>query len=190
MKNETSKGFLGGVKEFFRKKLVSLKRNPQIIPMLVLVAAFLVFSLNLTHVSDTTAKINRTGMGLCQFAIMLLTMLSMVCLLNAFPRRKKPNIAMIILMFVMFAVVIFCAINYRNQIVLATMTGDNPLKLDSTNLYIPAAYNMLMTYIILIGVSAGLVATLPLYGKLLKRINTSVDVEDNGDMAAIELTEE
>ena len=38
----------GGVKEFIRKTLVSLKRKPQTIPMLVLAAGFLYYSLNLT----------------------------------------------------------------------------------------------------------------------------------------------
>ena len=53
--------------EFFRKILVSLKRRPQMIPFLVLIISFLVYSLNLTHISDTTAKIQGVGMGLCQY---------------------------------------------------------------------------------------------------------------------------
>ncbi len=54
----------GGVKEFFRKKIVTLKRKPQMIPLLVLAVGFLVYSLNLTHVSDTTAKIQLAGLGM------------------------------------------------------------------------------------------------------------------------------
>ena len=101
-------GILAGVKEFFRKQIVTLKRNPSMIPLLMLVASFLVYSLNLTDMSDTTAKIQGAGMGLCQFCIMLFSLLSMLCMLNSFPRRKKPNIAMIVIMFVMFAVIIYC----------------------------------------------------------------------------------
>ncbi len=192
MKNNTST-FGARIKDSIRKKVVGLKRNPQIIPMLVLVAAFLVYSLNLTDISNTTAKINRAGMGICQFAMMLLTLLSMVCLLNAFPRRKKANLPMIILMFVMFGIVIFCANNYRNEIVYACHPAyvKNPLNFNDPSMpYIKEAYDMLMVYMILVGVSAGLVATLPLYSKLLKKINTGVVVEDNGDMAEIEITEE
>ena len=42
----------GGVKEFFRKKIVTLKRKPQLIPMLVLAVGFLFYSLNLTHTTS------------------------------------------------------------------------------------------------------------------------------------------
>lgn len=82
------------IKESFRKFLVSLKRNPQNIPLVMLLVTFLYYSLNLTDMSDTTAKIQGTGMGLAQFCIILFSLLSLVCLLNAFPRRKKPNIPM------------------------------------------------------------------------------------------------
>ena len=60
-----------GLKESFRKLLVSLKRRPHIIPLLVFALAFLVYSLNLMNISDTTAKIQGKGMGLCGFATML-----------------------------------------------------------------------------------------------------------------------
>ena len=36
-----------GVREFFRKRVVALKRKPQTIPLFVLVIAFLYYSLNL-----------------------------------------------------------------------------------------------------------------------------------------------
>ncbi len=177
------------LKESFRKFLVSIKRNPQAIPLVMLLVSFLVYSLNLTDMSDTTAKIQGAGMGLCQFTIMLLSLLSMVCMLNAFPKRKKPNIPMIVLMFVMFGVIIYCDIHYTNAIVAAVYRPENPIKLDASNPYILEAYNMLQVFVVLIGITAGLVALLPVYSKLLKKINTSVAVEDNGDMAEIEITE-
>ncbi len=174
------------MKDSLRKSLVSVKRNPQMIPLVMLFVSFLVYSLNLTHVSDTTARIQGAGMGLCQFAIMLLSLLSMVCLLNAFPRRKKPNIPMIILMMVMFAVIIFCNITYQNAINYALYEQAKPL---SPTKYITAASSMLMVHMILVSVTAVLVLTLPVYSKLLRKINTSIAVEDNGDMAQIEITD-
>ena len=65
------KKFLAGIKEFFRKLIVSLKRRPQIIPMIMLGISFVYYSLNLMNVSDTTAKIQGPGMGLCGFVTML-----------------------------------------------------------------------------------------------------------------------
>ncbi len=175
-----------GLKESIRKFVVSIKRNPQMIPLVMLLISFLVYSLNLTSMSGTTAKIQSQGMGLCQFTIMLLNILSMVCMLNAFPKRKKANIPMIVLMFVMFGIIIYCDIHYSNAILYALTRAENPIPND---VKIQTAYNMLSTYMILICVTAGLVATLPVYSKLLKKINTSVAVEDNGDMAQIELSE-
>lgn len=176
-------------KDFFRKRIVSLKRRPDRIPMIVLVLAFLVFSLNLTHMSDATAKIQGGGMGLAEFTIMLLSMLSIVCLMNAFPRRKKPNIPMIVVMFVMFAVMIFCDIHYRSCIWAAVTRPDNPILLDANTAYISSAYNLLQTHMILIIVTAVLVVTLPVYSKWIRKINTSVEIEDNGSMDVIEINE-
>lgn len=180
---------MGKLKDSIRKGIVSLKRNPSMIPMTVLMIAFLVFSLNLTDLSDTTAKIQGSGMGLSQFTVMLLSMLSMVCLMNAFPRRKKPNMPMIVVMFVMFAVMIFCDIHYREAIWAAVTRPTNPIVLDANTAYISSAYNLLQTHLILVIVTAVLVVTLPVYTKWLKKINTSVAVEDNGSMGEIEINE-
>ena len=90
-----------GLKESFRKLLVSLKRRPHMIPLLVFALAFLVYSLNLMNISDTTAKIQGKGMGLCGFATMLFSLLSLLCFLNAFPHRKKVNVPMLVLAFLM-----------------------------------------------------------------------------------------
>ena len=48
---------------------------------------------------------------------------------------------------------------------------------------------MLGVHMPLVGVTAAVVALLPLYSKLLRMINTSVAVEDNGDMGAIEISD-
>ncbi len=187
--NKNTSGFGPRMKESLRKAIVSLKRNPSVIPLVMLFVSFLYYSLNLTDVSDTTAKIQGSGMGLCQFTIMLLSLLSMVCMLNSFPKRKKPNYPMIGLMFVMFAIMIYCCIHYTGEVWNALYRAQHPIKIDQTNLYIVAANNMLNTFMVMIGITAGLVALLPVYSKWLKKINTSVSVEDNGEMAEIEIND-
>lgn len=183
------KRVLAAMKEAIRKFFVSLKRNPSIIPLVMMLLCFLVFSLNLTDLSNSTAKIQGKGMGLSQFCIMLFSLLSMVCMLNAFPRRKKPNIPMIVLMFAMFAIIIFCDVHYCNAIMAAMTRAESPIKIDKTTEYIANAYNMLNVHKVLIIVAAVLVALLPVYSKLLKKINTSVAVEDNGAMEELELND-
>ena len=61
--------------------------------------------------------------------------------------------------------------------------------LNETTAYIVEAYNMLNVHVVLIGVSAALVLLLPIYSKLLRKINTSVNIEDNGEMGEIELND-
>jgi len=177
------------VKEFFRKQIVTLKRNPQNIPMAMLLISFVYYSLNLTNMSNTTAKIQGVGMGLSQFCIMLFSLLSIVCMLNAFPSRKKPVYPMVALMFVMFGIMIYADIHFCNGIMAALTRAESPIILDVNTMYIANAYNMLQTFMVLIGITAVLVLTLPIYSKWIRKINTSVDVEDNGDMAQIEISE-
>lgn len=179
-----------GFKEFIRKRLVGLKRRPQVIPMLALIAAFLVYSLNLTDVSDTTAKIQGAGMGLCGFCTMLFSILSFVCFLNAYPHRKKTNIPMLVLMLGMIGLVIFCDVKYLACITAALTRADNPISISKNTLYIAYANNMLNTHIVLLCIAVGLILLLPVYAKLLRRINTSVSVEDNGRLGEIEISGE
>jgi hypothetical protein len=180
---------VAALKEFVRKSIVALKRSPQTIPMVMLLASFVYFSLNLTNMSDTTAKIQGVGMGLCQFCIMLFSLLSIVCMLNAFPKRKKPVLPMVILLFVMFGIIIFADFHYCNAIMAALTRAESPIKLDVNTEYIALAYNMLQTFVTLIGVTAGLVVTLPVYSKWIRKIKTSVEIEGNDDMAQIEISE-
>ncbi|MBQ9648456.1 MAG: hypothetical protein IJV43_08875 [Oscillospiraceae bacterium] len=176
--------------EFLRKLIVGLKRRPSTIALLVLVLAFLQYSLNLTHISDTTAKIQGSGMGLCGFATMLFSMLSLVCFLNAFPRRKKPVVPMVALMFCMFAVIIFCDVRYMGLITAALTRADNPIVIDAQTVYIAKAYNVLYDHIAIEAAGIALILLLPVYSKLLRKINTSVTVEDYGKLGEIDISGE
>ncbi len=173
--------------EFLRKIIVNLKRKPQTIPMLVFVLAFLVYSLNLTHISHTTSRIQGAGMGLFGFITMLLSMLSFVCYLNAFPVRKPVNKPMLILMLVMIAAIIFSDIQYRSLIFTALHRAENPI---ASEVYIEAAYAMLRNHIVILIVGVVLTALMPVYAKMLRSIKTSIDVEDNGGLAEIDISGE
>lgn len=173
-----------GIGEFIRKSIVSLKRKPETIAMVVLVIAFLIYSLNLTYISHTTSRIQGPGMGLYGFITMLLSMLSFVCFTNSFPRRKKPNYAMIALMFVMFAIIIFADIKYRGLVTTALTREENPIAEEE---YITKAVKALNLHIIVLIIGAVLVALRPVYGKALRSIKTSVEIEDNSGMAAIDI---
>ncbi len=178
------------MKEFFRKRLVALKRRPHTIPLLILAAAFIYYSLNLTVVSNTTSLINGANMGLAEFATMLFSVLSLVCFLNAFPHRKKVNVYMLVLMILMVGLLIFCDTYYMGRITNAISKAENPIDPTGRNSFVTDAMNMLKTHRIILIVSLALTALLPVYTPLLKKINTSISVEDSGDMAAIDISGE
>jgi len=176
--------------EFLRRFFVALKRQPSIIALVVLLIAFFYYSLNLTHISDTTAKIQGPGMGLCGFATMLFSMLSLVCFLNAFPKRKKPVIPMVVVMFVMFAIIIFCDMRYARLITAALFREVNPIVIDLSTIYIAQANNVVWNHIYIECVGVALVLLMPVYTKLLRKINTSITVEGNGDLDVIDISGE
>ncbi len=176
-----------GFKEWLRKTIVSLKRNPHRIPLVMYLITFLYYALNLTCISNTTAKIQGSGMGLCGFVTMLFSILSIVCFLNTFQHRKPVNKPMLILLFVMTAAIIYADIRYRGLIYSAVNASENPIKVQD---YMTKAYRMLYNHVVLLCVSAGLVALLPVYSKLLKKINTSVEIDSYDSMEAIDISGE
>ena len=178
------------MKEFFRKFMVGLKRKPSIIPLLVLVVAFLVYALNLTHISDTTAKIQGPNMGLTGFATMLFSTLSLVCFMNAFPKRKPVNKPMLILMFAMNALLLFCDFYYNSCIVNAVTRADNPIAITTSTAYIYQASWLMGVHQTILIVGLVLTILLPVYSKLLNKVKTSIEVEENADMGAIDLSGE
>lgn len=190
MKNKKKMSFNERVKESLRMFVVSLKRKPQIIPLAMLVIAFLEYSMNLTMISNTTAKIQGLGMGLCGFATMLFSMLSMVCFSNAFPRRKPVNKPMLILMFVMFAVILFADWTYLNAIYAAVFREESPVRVTIDTAYIAYAERVLLRHMTLMFVSIALIFLLPVYSKMIRKIKTNIEVEENQNMTAIDISGE
>lgn len=187
---EKKMSFGARLKEGFRKFIVGLKHRPQNIPLVVLVVTFLYFALNLSKLSNTTAKLQGPNMGLCAFVIMLFSMLSLVCFGNSFPRRKPVNKPMFILMFVMFAAIIAADSFYLKAIYDKTMGPAATIQVTESTKYIAGAYQTLSTHIVLLGVSILLIVLLPVYSKLIRKIKTSIEVETGGEMAAIDISSE
>lgn len=180
-----------GIKEFIRKFFVALKRSPQNIALVALAAAFFVYSFNLTYIANTTARINSPNMGQCEFAAMLFSILAFVCFLRAFPKRQKPKMSMLIVLFVMLIGLVFVDVVYLTRITQAmTRETPPPIVVDDSTAFITTAQNMVTLHIIFIAVCAVLLLLLPIYGKLIKKINTSIDVEGNGEMEAIDISGE
>lgn len=185
---ENKKMSLGArIKEKFRKLIVSLKHKPHTIPMVMLVITFLYYSLNLTNISNATATVNEFPMGLCGFIAMLFSMLALVCFMNAFPNRKPVNVPMLVLMIVMMLCVLGSDLVYTQTVLaVSRATTVSPSKAKIMN----GALQVLSTHTIMIGISMALVALLPVYSKLIRKINTSIEVEAGENMSALELSGE
>lgn len=178
------------LKEGIRKFLVALKKNPQAIPLLAHTVAFCIFSMNLTAISNTTAKIYGANMGLCAFASMLASILTFVCLFSAYPKRKKPNVMMIALILVLYAIIVYADFYYYRRIVIATTRAENRIQVTQATFYILKSQYIMIQHMIAIAISSVLVITEPLYARLIRKINTSIDVEDNGSLGTIDLSDE
>ncbi len=195
---KTGKGFKGfcqkvghGLKEICRKFIVMLKRRPSYIPLALFLAAFIVYSFNLTDISNTTALLGGPNMGLAGFATMLFSMLSLLCFLNAFPYRKKTNVPMLCLMLAMVALIIFCDVYYIRQIAAMVSAANGTIDpYDPKTDFIAYADYYLRQHIILLCVGVVLTALLPVFKKLLRMINTNVAVEGNGEIGAIDISAE
>ena len=178
------------VKEYVRKCIVALKRKPQTIPLLVLAIAFLVYSLNLTQVSNTTAKIYGAGMGLSGFCTMLFSMLSFVCFLNAYPHRKPTNVYMLAIVFGMLILIIVCDTFYMGQISKAISREVDPIAITAATIYIQKAFDMLKVHRVIVIIGAVRTLLVPVLRKLLRKINTSLPVEENAQMGDILLSDD
>lgn len=183
-------GILGAkCKETLRRFFVMLKKKPDLIPIAALFVSFLVYSLNLTSVSNTTAKIYGPHMGLCSFVSMLFMILSFVCMLGAYPKRQKPKWPIIILMTLLYLCVIAADVIYYIRVETALTRLENPIKITESTMYIWEAQNLMVTHIVTVAIVIVLMYLEPIYARLIKKINTSVEV-DTSEVEAIELSEE
>ena len=189
-KQKTAKKQGRGIKEFFRKFAVSLKRSPQNIPLVALLAAFFIYSLNLSSIANTTARINGANMGQCEFVAMLFSILAFVVFLRTFPRRQKANKVMLGLLFFMLAFLAFVDAVYMIRIIEATSREENRIIIDEASNFINVAYTVVSLHIAFIAATAVLLIFLPLYAKAIRKINTSIEVEGNENMVAIDISED
>ena len=189
-KQETAKKQGRGIKEAIRKFIVSLKRSPQSIPLLALLAAFFIYSLNLSSIANTTDKINGQNMGQCEFVAMLFSILAFVVFLRTFPRRQKANKLMLGLLFLMLALLATVDVVYIMRIITATTRAENTIIIDESTSYISVAQTIVTLHIVFVAATAVLLLLLPLYSKAIRKINTSIDVEGNENMASIDISNE
>ena len=179
---------LKAITEFFRKRLVAIKRKPHTIPLLVFGVAYVYYSLNLSYIADSTTIVHSKGLGLTEFLSMLFGVLLLVCFMNAFPHRKKVNVPMLVIMFLMVGLVFYCDTYYAGKLNDRFAPGmDFPAAWHS---FVDPTLTTLRWHRILLLIGVALTALLPVYTPLLRKINTNVRIEDNGNIGSIDLSGE
>lgn len=172
-------------KEWFRKQIVSLKRAPQRIAFVVLAISTIVYLCCLDSVSHAVYLFQGIEWaGFAMFVSTLLSILVLVLFLNSFPKRKKPNVVFIALTFAFMAAIIGMDILYYvmffTRVDISAANGE----------YVQGALTATLIHIILMGISVVLLATLPLYSKLINKINTRKEIESTEMKEEIDTSEE
>ena len=178
-------------RESRRKFFVALKRKPQNIPLVMITCCFIWYSFNLSAISLTTTTIHAKT-GLMGFVIMLVSVLAVVCCMRAFPYRKKAVIPMLVLTFVMLGIVLACDSVYLStvagKIADGTVTAEKVGKETFGN--IDNTQKIMIVHIVMLAVAVLLTATLPVYRKWIRKINTSIEVAENAEMGTIDISGE
>lgn len=188
-KPSKAKRFFGGIKEWFRKFVVKLKRRPMNIAFFVLIVSTIVNLCSLGSLSQlglsSYYSVGITGIAL--FVAQLFSILVIMLFLNSFPKRaKKPKLVMLIFLFVFMAVImaidLYLYITWTDLNALDKVRefADAATKADyfkRINKFYGKAVNGLLAHCILVGIAGVLTATYPLYGKLINKINTRKNLE-------------
>ena len=107
---------------------------------------------------------------------------ALVSFLNAFPKRQKPKVAMVVIMFVLIAIVIAADVVYLSKLIIG-MDPSRGIKIKPS---MTKAKAVIIVHLILQVISAGLIICLNPIGKALNKIDTSVKLEDN-DIGKIDI---
>lgn len=182
------KRFLAALKEWGRKKLVMLKIKTHFIPLILLAISTIYFYCCLGTLSQAVLVIPSVKFAaFVMFVNSLLTLIALVMFLNAFPKRKKPNLIAVVAVFVLMGLIIGMDIIYYVQI--------NGFIADAYDAYMERypefydAFTCIIVHIVLVGIALVAFATMPLYKKLLNKINTrkelaSTDLKEEIDTSA------
>ena len=165
--------------EWLRKKIVYVKRNPSIIPLIFMVISCLVFNLNLEDYSRTTLALLMDTMGLTLFVISLFSYLSIVTYLSAYPKRQKPSYLKIILSILMIAGSIALELYYYHLIILKTEIGPAIIQITPDKMFITEAKKFVIIHCVFLSITLLLMLTLPIYSRWIRKINTSIQLDES-----------
>ena len=167
--------FIAGVKEWFRKLIVKLKRKTQLIPLaLTLITSFVFLCMIGTFSQLIQINSGIPSLGICMFVSTLASILILPLFLNAFPKNKKPVIPFIVAVFAVYALIIA-----MDVVFLVNMQNFFKVHEVETKAFYDESQTSLIVHIVLVGICLVAFALLPLYKKGINMINTKKVVSSN-----------
>lgn len=164
-----------GIKEWFRKFTVKLKRKTQIIPLFfTLVTSFVFLCMIGTFSQMIEVNSGVPSVGICMFVTTLASILILPLFLNAFPKNKKPVIPFIVAVFVVYALIIAMDVVFLVNVE-KFLTDHN---FDTIKFY-DESKSAMIAHLVLVSICVVIFALLPLYKKGINMINTKKVVESN-----------
>ena len=174
------------LKERWRKFLVTTKRKPQRLAFFPLIVSTILWMIGVVYCGQATIYDNVPGMGLCIFVNTMFSILTLLLFMNTFPKRAKHmNYIMLALTFVFMAIMLTCDLVWYLKSSPVHFQAYNDAIANGSASAIAAvapgmtAFPIVLAHVVLVSLSALLLATLPLYSKLILKINTSKVVEEN-----------
>ena len=167
-----------GLKEWGRKQIVVLKRYPHRIPLLVTVLTSVLWLLWLFTFSRAAYALSGVNtLGLIIFISTLLSILILPLFLNAFPKRKKPNVIFIVMVFVFIAaLIVFDVLYYTLAYDFLYVQGGQTAVWINERPFIGSSFTLAIVHIVFLCLSALSLALLPVYTPLIRKINTSKEI--------------
>lgn len=157
---------LAKIKEFFRKRIVQLKRKPQIIPLLLICLSCVVYTFELSNYSYAAIYSSDSWVAILVFLTTLFSILSIFTYLGAFDRKRVKPVMVILAVVQLVALFTFDYLCY-GSITAKIAEGSDRIELAQ-------AVVDLRGHMICLGLSIVFVVTRPIYKKLLQKINTTV----------------
>jgi len=172
--------FLAGLKEWLRKTIIKLKRKTYIIPLiLTLITSFVYLCMIGTFAQLIEHNSGIPYAGICMFVNTLASILILPLFLNAFPKRKKPQVVYIVLVFVVFALIIAMDAIFMSNIKSFFANYDASKLTDTLIAEKENSLQCALVHIILVCICVVVFALLPLYKKGLNMINTRKVIAEN-----------
>lgn len=179
--------FSAKLKEWFRKKIVTLKRKPQTIALVFMLISSLIYIIGLGTLSRAimnnsgVSYINVEWVGHAIFVNTLFSILILLLFLYTFPKRKKPNLIFAALVFVFGIIMILMDVLYYTQLSNAIETMADTQA---------SALNLTIVHLVFQVIALVVFALIPLYSKLIRKINTRKEVASNDIKEQIDLQED